>query len=395
LWTGIFVFLVKLGAKRQIKYLFSTEQFKANLSLIAQSSVHRTAHPDTLHNLLKKLSPKQLSEVRHKMITRLIRMKCLAPFRLLKLYYMIAIDGTGHVTYKHRHCPHCLTKEKDGKVLYYYHNVLEAKIVAGNGLALSIETEFIENTTRYTKQDCELKAFYRLIKKLKKKYPQLKICLLLDGLYVADPVFRMIDKYRWKYIITFKEGSMPDTYREYLCLKSLCPQNRAEIKDKNIIQNYNWVNCISYRGPVFDVLECNESKTNNRGEIKNTRFVWISNLLVSKRNFIKIAKGGRLRWKIENEGFNIQKNRGYNLEHSYSKNEVAMKNYYLLLQIAHIISQLMEKGLLKNNIEKVFGSITNVFFKLLEELRTRFFCQKDLERCILKPFQIRLSYAPP
>ena len=389
------MFLVKLGAKRQIKYLLSTEEFKGNLSLIAESSTHKTPHPDTLHNLLKKLSPKEISKIRHKIIARLIRMKCLISFRLLKLYYTIAIDGTGHVTYKERHCPHCLTKEKDGKVLYYYHNVLEAKIVTEGGLALSVETEFIENTTRYTKQDCELKAFYRLAKRLKRQYSQLKICLLLDSLYVADPVFKILDKYKWKYIITFKEGSMPDTYAEYLSLKKLCPENRAEIKDKNIIQNYNWVNGISYRGPVFDILECNESKTSSKGEILNTRFVWITNLCISKNNFKKIARGGRLRWKIENEGFNTQKNRGYNLEHSYSKNEVAMKNYYLLLQIAHIISQLMEKGLLKNNIEKVFGSITNVFFKLLEELRTILFCQKDLERCISKPFQIRLSCAPP
>jgi hypothetical protein len=169
------MFLVKLGAKRQIKYILSTEEFKGNLSLIAESSTHKTPHPDTLGNLLKKLSPKELSKIRHKIVARLIRMKCLAPFRLLDLYYMIAIDGTGHVTYKERHCSHCLTKEKDGKVLYYYHNVLEAKIVTENGLALSVETEFIENTTRYTKQDCELKAFYRLIKRLKRQFPQLKI----------------------------------------------------------------------------------------------------------------------------------------------------------------------------------------------------------------------------
>ncbi len=389
------MFLVKLGAKRQIKYILSTEEFKGNLSLIAESSTHKTPHPDTLGNLLKKLSPKELSKIRHKIIARLIRMKCLAPFRLLDLYYMIAIDGTGHVTYKERHCSHCLTKEKDGKVLYYYHNVLEAKIVTENGLALSVETEFIENTTRYTKQDCELKAFYRLIKRLKRQFPQLKICLLLDSLYVADPVFKIIDKYSWKYIITFKEGSMPKTYEEYLSLKSLQTDNKAEIKNEDTTQSYGWVNGISYRGPVFDVLECSESKTNGKGEILNTRFVWVTNLLVSKNNFKKIARGGRLRWKIENEGFNTQKNRGYNLEHSYSKNEVAMKNYYLLLQIAHTISQLMEKGLLKDKIEKVFGSITNVFFKLLEELRTILFCQKDLERCISKPFQIRLSYAPP
>jgi len=72
-----------------------------------------------------------------------------------------------------------------------------------------------------------------------------------------------------------------------------------------------------------------------------------------------------------------------------------MKNYYLILQIAHTIDQLMEKGLTGGKIEKVFGSITNVFFKLIEELRTRFFCQKDLERCISKLFQIRFSCVLP
>ena len=100
----------------------------------------------------------------------------------------------------------------------------------------------------------------------------------------------------------------------------------------------------------------------------------------------------RLRWKIENEGFNIQKNRGYNLEHPYSSDEVAMKNFYLILQIAHIISQLMEEGsLLKDKIEKVFGSITNVFCQLLEDLRTKFV---GLEFVNFKPIQVRLLSPP-
>lgn len=122
---------------------------------------------------------------------------------------------------------------------------------------------------------------------------------------------------------------------------------------------------------------------------------WITNLRIDSNNYRKIAKGGRLRWKIENEGFNTQKNRGYNLEHPYSKNERAMKNFYLLLQIAHIISQLIEKGSLTGDkIAKVFGSIANVFRQLLEELRTKFLCQEELEMCISQPFQIRLLGPP-
>ena len=129
------------------------------------------------------------------MINRLIRMKALEKFRLLGEYYMIAVDGTGHLVYKERHCPHCLTKEKDGKVLYYYHNVLEAKLVTASGLALSVETEFILNSDGKSKQDCELSAFYRMAKRLKKRFPQLKICLLLDSLYAAAPVMDMAEKY--------------------------------------------------------------------------------------------------------------------------------------------------------------------------------------------------------
>jgi len=393
LWLGIFLFLVKLGSKRQIKFLFNTEEFKDNLALLTGSYTQAIAHPDTLENLLKKLSSEELVKIRRKMTNRLIRMKSLMRYRLLDEYYLISVDGTGYLAFKEKHCPHCLIREKHGKVIYYYHNVLDAKIVAENGLALSIETEFIENRDEGdSKQDCELKAFYRLVKRLKKNFPQLRICLLLDGLYAADPVFSLCDKYGWKYIVTFKEGSMPDTYGEYLSLKSWQPENAAEIRREEIIQKFNWVTDIDYRGPCFDVLECNESKPGEKGQIEDTRFVWITNLKIRKSNFESIGKGGRLRWKIENEGFNMQKNGGYNLEHAYSKDEVAMKNLYLLLQIAHAINQLMEKGsLLKNQIKKVFGSIRNVSRRLLEDLRTKFTDPEKLKIELSKPFQIRFD----
>ncbi len=386
LWLGVFLFLMRLGSKRQIKYLFSTEEFRKNMDVLCQSFTDNIAHHDTLENLLEKLSPDELSVIRHKMINRLLRMKCLASFRLLDKYYMVAIDGTGHLAFSKRHCPHCLTKEKDGKVIYYFHNVLEVKIVTEAGLALSVETEFIENNDTDSKQDCELKAFYRMMKRLKKKFPQLKICILLDSLYAAGPVIKLIEGYGWKYIVTFKEGSMPDTYAEFNNLKNFC-KNTLEIKNENTIQNFSWVNDIGHRGFLFDVLELYES-----GEDKKTRFVWLTNFKVNKNNIAEIARGGRQRWKIENEGFNVQKNRGYNLEHPYSQNEISMKNFYLLLQIAHIISQLMEKGsLLKDKIEKIFGSIINVFHQLLEDLRTRFIGLKFVN---FKPIQIRLCSPP-
>ena len=251
---GIFLFLLKIEARRQIKFMFSTEEFIKNLNLFAKTNVDTLAHPDTLGDLLEKLNPGSVSYVIKKMIHRLIRMKCFVNYRLLNQYYLVVIDGTGHMVFKERHCPHCLTKEKHGKILYYYHNVLEAKLVLRNGMALSMETEFIDNRYRNKKkQDCELRAFKRLVKKLKGDFPQLRICLLLDALYAAQSVFDICTGYKWKYIITFKKGSMPDTYREYEALKTLQVENKSYIKEGKITQRYNWVTDIDYQGHHLQV----------------------------------------------------------------------------------------------------------------------------------------------
>jgi len=383
LWLGIFLFLLRLGSKRRIKYRLATEEFLKDLNKLCSGYSENVAHHDTVGYLCQRLDPEELYIVRQKMAYRLIRMKSLDRFRLLGDYFMIAVDGTGHMVFKERHC---LTKEKGGKVLYYYHNVLEAKIVTGTGLAISVETEFILNSDGATKQDCELNAFYRMTKRLKKRFPQLKICLLLDSLYAAGPVMDIAEKYGWKYIITFKEGSMPERHEEFIRLKGLCPKNIVEFKDDEAVRKYSWVGSIDHKGNLFDVIELDEAALD-----KKTRFVWLTNFKVGKNNIVKIAKGGRLRWKIENEGFNIQKNRGFNLEHPYSQDEISMKNLYLLLQIAYMISQLMEKGsLLAGKIQKVFGSVTNVFEQLLEDLRNRPIGTSFSN----KPIQIRLSSFP-
>jgi len=118
LWLGIFLFLLRLGSKRKIKFRLSTEEFLENLNRLCSGYSQNVAHHDTVEYLLLRLEPEEMYVVRQKMINRLIRMKALEKYRLLGEYYMIAVDGTGYLVYKERHCPHCLTKEKDGKILY-------------------------------------------------------------------------------------------------------------------------------------------------------------------------------------------------------------------------------------------------------------------------------------
>ena len=366
--TGLLLFILRLGSRRQIKFELSSDILIQNLEKVFPYQAEKIPHGDTLNYLLSGVDPENISNLRTLMIRRLLRAKCFAPYRLLDRHYLIAIDGTGHVSFSKKHCDQCLQKKlKNGEIIYY-HPVLEAKLILPFGMALSLDTEFMENTNPLaSKQDSELKAGYRLLARIKSKFPQLKICLGLDSLFANRQIMEIAENYHWKYIINFKAGSIPTVAQEFNALLPLEPQNRLTFSQKDVRQDYQWVTEIDHEGHLVNVLSCHEIK--EKQEPKD--FVWLTNLnLTSKNCFIIANEGGRKRWKIENEGFNTQKNGGFNLEHAYSTNVFAVKNFYLLLQIAHILIQLMEYGILgKKRIKKLYGSAKNVAHRLMEELK--------------------------
>ena len=395
LLVGILSFMVKVGARRNVKYMLGTPTFIKNLQEIGRIIYPGTRFPDTLlhgdtlNYLLERLPPSEICALRTLLVRALVRGRCLEKFRLLGTYYLVAIDGTGCLTFTQRHCRHCLKKTRDGKVLYYYHPVLEAKLVLGNGMALSIATEFMENEDEnVSKQDCEQKALHRLVKRLKGDFPQLRICLLLDSLFAGEPVFKVCEDNRWAYLITFKEGSMPAVFQEYEQLKALTPENRLVVKEKDRRQTFHWINDVETEDRKLNVLEC-EDKTSK----ESRRFVWIGNIRVNATNVKELGnEGGRLRWKIENEGFNVQKNGGYGLEHAFSENNTAMKNFYVLMQIGHIFNQLMEKGnLLRERIRVSMGSL-KVFSQVMWAELTQTLIDPDRLRAVLgQRIQIRFD----
>lgn len=207
--------------------------------------------------------------------------------------------------------------------------------------------------------------------RLKKIFPQLRICLLLDSLYAQRHVLNICEKNKWKYIISFKEGSIPTVYEEFQALSKLQKEERQSQKKENIEQEFRWVTDIDYNGHLLNALELVEVKQYKRTGLEKGRkyFLWLTNFKVNKINCFQIANVGRMRWKIENEGFNEQKNGGYNLEHVFVHHYNAMKNFYILLQIGHLINQLFIKGSLvgKEMIAK-YGSTK----KIMEKLKAQF-----------------------
>ena len=73
-------------------------------------------------------------------------------------------------------------------------------------MVISLDSEFIENTKMFTekqKQDCETKAFKRMIKRIKKNYPKQKFIITGDGLYDITPIIKICNKNKWFYVFVF------------------------------------------------------------------------------------------------------------------------------------------------------------------------------------------------
>ena len=390
-WLGLLMFLLRLESRRQLLKESETEYFRLNLLELSGTDEDEVAHPDTLNYLLKFVSVSELEKIKVKMVKQLIKDKRLDAFRL-GVSFRIAIDATQLFSFSEQHCEHCLKTEHSSGKITWSHQVLEAKLVAENGLALSICSEPIENENGvYEKQDCELKALHRLEKKLKRSFPRTPFCLLLDGLYACQVVLDICRKNNWNYLIILKQGRIPTLFNKAVETKESTPENTLEIIiDNKTIQKLSWVSYLKYGKNYVHVIFCEERTIKNGEEVIKT-WVWISSLLPDKYNISKLVnKGGRQRWKIENQGFKEQKRDDFELEHLYGESPNAWKNYYQLLQIAHILDQLIRYGdfckklqehsmKLQNkpilSFHEYYQSTRNFIRRLAESFRTKLFSE--------------------
>ncbi len=170
-------------------------------------------------------------------------------------------------------------------------------------------------------------------------------------MYACKPVMDICKKNGWKYIIRFKEGAIPTLYQEY---EKVVKEHNESNKT-----NYEFVTGLDYEEEKVNIIKYEEPK-------KKTEFIYITDLPISDKNIESSINIGRKRWKIENEGFNIQKNGTFDIGHLYSKNQVAIKTHYLMIQIAHILRQIVEKGI--KGIKELKLKLKEISQKLKEQL---------------------------
>jgi len=411
IWWGLSLFLCKLGSRRQLDYQLNTDgpEVLANLNRLAGTAQESRPVNQTLESFLKRTGEAPVAGLRQRMVQRLIRMKALDAARLLGRF-VVLIDGSGYLVFRTRHCDHCLT-QRHGETTSYMHQVLEAKLVGPAETVFSIASEFIDNrdthdapagsTPERLKQDCELKALRRLAGHLRGEFPQVRLCLSGDGLYACGEGFQVAKDYKCDFVYTFQPGRLPALWQEFQALLRLCPDQQVVwMTPQGVRQVYRWVTGLQYtdsddRPWTFQAIHCTETKPD--GVV--SEWSWVTSLDVTHQTVVDVAtKGGRTRWREENQGFNTQKNSGLNLEHAYSHTCYAA--YYFLLQIAHLLLQLVEKGNLLSRLAQeqgkrtavaLYGSLKNMAQRLLESLRYQHWPDEAFDPTASGSIQIRFD----
>lgn len=366
LMSGLAVFSLKYSSLLQFDKQSRQEESVLRHNLKTLYQVEEAPCDTQLRERLDSVNPDDISPAFDTVFSSLQRGKVLEKFQFLEGYYLISCDGTGYFSSKEIHCKNCCIKNHRNGSKTYYHQMLSAAIVyPGRKEVIPLCPEPIIRGDGSKKNDCERNACRRFLIKLRKRHPHLKIILVEDALAANGPHLKLCIELNIRFIVVVKEdgnkslfswieGVEKDRYEVYNpqdnCTYRIETCNNIPLNDANPDLLVNFVECW-----VFD--------KEGKEKYHNT---WVTNLEVTEKNALSIVRGGRARWKIENETFNTLKNQGYNFEHNYGHGKEHLStNFARLMLLAFLIDQVQQIScsLFQSALNKYHAKI--VFWEML------------------------------
>ena len=336
LMSGLAIFGLKFPSL--LKYDQHREILDQNL--LSLYHINKPPSDSYLRERLDELDPQLLRPTFKKLFAKIQRGKCLENFEFLDGFYLLSLDGTGEFSSSNVCCRQCCKKEHKNGSVTYYHQMLGACIVHPDQKnVIPLCPEPIQNGDGTEKNDCERNASKRFIDHFRREHPHLKVIVLGDGIASNAPYIRLLEERKMKYLLGAKPG---DHKALFATLETSEETQYYEIlDDKGFFHQFRFLNDVALNksNPDVRVNILEYMQTDSKG--KETMFSWVTNIHITKNNAFALMKGGRARWKIENETFNTLKNLGYNLEHNYGHGKKYLSTILCLLMIlAFFIDQI-------------------------------------------------------
>jgi hypothetical protein len=275
------------------------------------------------------------------------RGKVLEDYVFLEGCYLVALDGVEYFCSPKVHCDHCMTRQHKNGAVSYYHQLLGAVIVHPDFSAvLPLAPEPIQRRDGQEKNDCERNAARRWLKQFRQDHPHLPVIVTEDALGSNAPHIRDLLEHHIHFILGVKEGDHQHLFKQY--------EQRLEANQVEAIHEEDAVSGASRSWLFVNGVSINESnqevvvnllvyvELDAKGEIHT--WAWVTDLTLTGDNVQQVARGGRTRWRIENETYNTLKNQGYHFEHNYGHGcQHLAEVFALLMMLAFLIDQVQQR----------------------------------------------------
>jgi hypothetical protein len=326
--------------------LLAFEERRNDENMRTLFGIHRLPCDTQMREILDPVDPEQLRPVYGDVFRELQRGKVLESMVFMKGCYLLLMDGTEYFSSETIHCNACLQKKnrQTGEVTYQ-HQLLAAVLAhPDHREVIPLAPEPIVQQDGSTKNDCERNASKRLLPKIRKEHPRLKVIVVEDGLASNAPHIRELKKLHMHFILGAKPGDHEFLFDQMI---AAFEQDRVTTISWNVGDGQaelSFINNVPLNEANQDLLvNCFHYVECGPDGHQRKIFTFVTDWRITRDNAQLLLRGGRTRWKIENETFNTLKNQGYHYEHNYGHGVKHLSVVFaMLMMLAFLVDQVQQ-----------------------------------------------------
>ncbi len=314
--------------------------------------IRRVPCDSQMRAILDPVDPVDLRPPFCAIFRRLQRGNALGRFVYRNGHYLVSLDGTTYFSSAKIHCPSCLVKHQRNGSVTYSHQLLGATLVHPDlKEVIPLAPEPILQRDGQDKNDCERNATRRWLQAFRREHPRLPVIIVEDALSSNAPHLRDLHAARAHYIIGVKPGDHAFLFEHVQARGEAGQLQVLTLVDPltQVLHHFRFCEGVplheSNPDELVNVLLSWEIPPDQNAKVKVQHWSWITDLALDADTVWDIMRGGRARWKIENETFNTLKNQGDHLEHNYGHGVQNLSVVLALLMMsAFLVDQVQQLG---------------------------------------------------
>jgi hypothetical protein len=298
-----------------------------------------------MREIVDPVEPDELSPIYDDIFRQLQRGKVLAQFSFLEGCYLLSVDGTQYFSSPKIHCSSCLesTNASTGGVTYSHQMLAAALVHPDRSEVIPVFPEPITKQDGATHNDCERNAAKRFVEQFRRAHPQLNVIITEDSLHSNAPHIRTLQAHHMHFIIGAKPGDHAWLFQRLDEAVTAGTATEFTLTQETAIHRFRFVNEVALNESNQDLLVNVLEYWERLKDGSTQHFTWVTDIPITPDNAYDLMRGGRARWKIENETFNTLKNQGYHFEHNYGHGQQHLSVVFaLLMMLAFLVDQVQQ-----------------------------------------------------